>query len=363
MLAVYVSGHGYGHATRTAEVLRAVRERAPELPIEVATSAPAHLFEAVVAPPLSVRALECDVGLAQHDALAIDTGATAARWRRFRDAWEGLVSEEGRRLRAGGARLVLGDIPPLAGAAASEAGVPALALGNFSWDWIYAHAARREPALGEAAAFCREVYRRFDLLLRLPFAGDLSAFGRVEDLPLVARRPRVPRDEARRKLGLAETPAILLSFGGLGVAGLSLDELGALSPWQLLLTGESGGGSPPNVRRLSGPELERHGLGYPDLVGAVDVVVTKPGYGIVSDCIGAGTRLVYTERGDFPEYPILVEGMARHLPTAFVSNDDVRRGRIREAVASVLGRAVPPPPDLSGADRAADRLLETIRGG
>ena len=29
MLAVYVSGHGFGHSTRTAEVLRKVRERAP----------------------------------------------------------------------------------------------------------------------------------------------------------------------------------------------------------------------------------------------------------------------------------------------------------------------------------------------
>jgi transposase-like protein len=33
VLAVYVSGHGYGHATRTAEVLRAVRERASALKI------------------------------------------------------------------------------------------------------------------------------------------------------------------------------------------------------------------------------------------------------------------------------------------------------------------------------------------
>ena len=31
----------------------------------------------------------------------------------------------------------MGDIPPLAFAAAAAAGVPAIALCNFTWDWIY----------------------------------------------------------------------------------------------------------------------------------------------------------------------------------------------------------------------------------
>jgi len=362
MLAVYVSGHGYGHATRTAEVLRAVRRRAPDLAVSVATSAPAFLFTETVAPPLLVRPLECDVGLAQHDALVIDTGATVRRWRAFRAGWDRLVSEEARRLRADGSRLVLGDIPPLSTAVASEAGLRSIALGNFSWDWIYAHVASAEPALAEAAEFCRDVYGGTDLLLRLPFAGDLGAFPRTEDLPLVARRPTVPREEARGRLALGPSPVILLSFGGVGMPDLDPGVFAPLADWQVLLTGPAreGARAPRNLRPLQGSELRALGLGYPDLVGAVDVVVSKPGYGIVTDCIGAGTRLVYTDRGEFPEYPILVREMAGHLPVAFVSNEDVRQGRIRDAVESVLGREVPPPPDLSGADGAASRILKAL---
>jgi len=112
------------------------------------------------------------------------------------------------------------------------------------------------------------------------------------------------------------------------------------------------------VRWLATGEVESTGLDYPDLVGAVDVVVTKPGYGIVTDCIGAGTRMVYTDRGDFPEYPILVQGLTEHLPAAFASNEDVCAGHLGEALESVLSRPVPPTPDLSGADRAAERLLD-----
>ncbi len=357
-LAVYVSGHGYGHSTRTAEVLRAVRERAPDLKVAVRTSAPAFLFEGVVSPPLAVRRVECDVGLVQKDALVIDEEGTVAAWRRFMAGWGGLVEREAAWLRSSSVRLVLGDIPPLAFAAAGEAGVPSVGLSNFSWDWIYGHLAARLPALAEASARAREAYAEADLLLRLPFAGDLSAFRRIEDVPLVVRRPPTPRPEARRRLGLDERPAVLLSFGGLGLPGLRPAAFSSLVGYQLLLTGRAGDGSvPPNLRRLDGDSLSALGLSYPDLVGAADVVVTKPGYGIVTDCIGAGTRLVYTDRGDFPEYPVMVAEMPRYLPSVFASNDDVREGRLGPALEAVLALPFPDPPRTDGAAVAAERLL------
>jgi hypothetical protein len=361
MLAVYVSGHGYGHASRTAEVLREVRRRSKGLPIAVRTTAPAFLFESVVGAPLTLERLECDVGLVQKDALVIDEAASAAAWRAFEARWEERVGTQAGWLRSSRARLVLGDIPPLAFAAAAEAGTPSVALTNFSWDWIYGHLAARELGLGEAAARAREAYARAELLLRLPFAGDLSVFRRVLDLPLVARRPRVAKAEARRRLGLDGRPAVLLSFGGIGLPGLDPGRFASLRACQLLLTGASAAGpAPPNLRRLGRGELAGAGLGYVDLVGAVDVVVSKPGYGIVSDCIGARTRLVYTDRGDFPEYPVLVDEMPRYLPTAFVPNQALREGRIGAAVEAVLGLDFPDPPRTDGASVAAEELLARL---
>ena len=361
MIAVYVSGHGFGHSTRTAEVLRAVRKRAPELPLTVITSAPSFLFEGVVAPPLEIRRVECDVGLVQKDALVIDEAATAARWREFAAGWDDLVEAEAEWLRASGARLVLGDIPPLAFAAAAAAGVPSMGLGNFSWDWIYGHLAPREPALGEAAALAREAYGRAALLLRLPFAGDLGAFPRVEDVPLVARRPELSREEARGRLDLGTEPVVLLSFGGPGLPGIDLGAYGGLDGYRFLLTGHSGdGAAPSNLRKLDGGELEAAGLEYTDLVGAADVVVTKPGYGIVTDCIGAGTPLVYTDRGYFPEYPILSREMKRYIPAVHATNDEVRHGRLGSALDAVRAMPLPGRPRIDGADVAAERLLAQL---
>ena len=318
------------------------------------------MFEGVVGPPLLVRDVECDVGLIQKDALTIDETGTAEAVRGFRIGWEALVSREARWLRQSGARLVLGDIPPLAFVAAAEAGVPSIALGNFSWDWIYSHLGARQPALAEAATLAAQAYARAGLLLRLPFAGDLSAFRRIEDVPLVARAPELDKAEARRRLGLDARPVVLLSFGGVGMPGLEAVAFGRLDDYLFLLTGQAGGGTAPNVRRLEAADLSAAGLHYPDLVAAADVVVSKPGYGIVTDCIAARTRLVYTERGDFPEYEILVSEMKHFLPVALASNEDVRAGRLAAALQRVMALPFPPPPAMNGAGVVADRLVGAL---
>ena len=89
--------------------------------------------------------------------------------------------------------------------------------------------------------------------------------------------------------------------------------------------------------------------------------MSKPGYGIVTDCIGARTRLVYTDRGDFPEYPVLVSEMPRYLPVAFASNEDVREGRLDDALRHVMALPFPAPSPTNGAAVAADRVVAALQ--
>ena len=355
-IAAYVSGHGFGHATRTAEVLRVVRKLEPTLPISVVGSAPARLFTDRISGPLEVRGLECDVGLVQRGPLQIDEPASVARWREFVRDWAQQVEHERQWLLDTGVDVVLGDVPPLAFEAAARAGVQSIALANFSWDWIYRHLARRDSGMLEAAEWAASAYRKAGLLLRLPFSGDLSVFPRIEDVPLVARRPTAAPDELRRRLGFAGEQVVLLSFGGHASTAFDLRALADLDRFRFVVT-DAAGHLPANVTLLSDDQLNRLELSYVDLVAAAEVVVTKPGYGIVSDALGAHTRVVYTERGDFPEYPILVREMAEYLPCAYVSNEDLLAGRLGDALSSVMDKPWPEAPRLDGASAVARRLL------
>ena len=69
------------------------------------------------------------------------------------------------------------------------------------------------------------------------------------------------------------------------------------------------------------------GLHYQDLVGACEVVVTKPGYGIISECIANETAMLYTSRGHFLEYDVLVREMPRFVRCAFIDQESLLAGR------------------------------------
>ncbi len=359
-IVAYVSGHGYGHATRTAEVLRVLRGLVPTVRMTVVSSAPEGLFRDAVPGPLDFRHRELDAGLAQRSALVIDEDQTLARLTTLAAARPSLIKDEVASLREVGARAVLADVPPVAFEISAAAGVAGVGLANFSWDWIYAHLARGCPSFASFAKSAADAYRKADLLLELPFAGDLSSFRTRVPIPLVARRPRIARHETRQRLGLDPRPAVLVSFGGLGLPGFDGRTLGDLDGYQFLMGEECPSAVAGNLVCFDRARLRRLGLGYEDVVGAADVVVTKPGYGIVSDALGAGTRIVYTDRGDFPEYPILVGQMERLTACVYVTNETVAAGRLGPALDDVMSRPLPPPPRLDGALVAARRLVELL---
>lgn len=357
----YISGHGFGHAIRQIEVLDAVGERFPELRLVIRTSAPRWLFENTARARFTLVEGQVDTGAVQRDSLSLDEAETVRLAAAFHNDLDRHARTEAELLRREGAALVISDAPPLACAAAADAGIPAVVLSNFTWDWIYAGYSERLadapgllPAIRGAYALARAGWR-------LPMHGGFESVPGIVDLPFVARRSRADRskEELRALLGLPVSRRLALaSFGGYGVEGLTLKRLDCTEDWDVIVTSAAarpGGpvrsGAPSRVLTLHESSIYGAGLRYHDLVKAVDVVVTKPGYGIISDCIANGTSLLYTDRGRFAEYDILVSEMPRYLRCAFISGDDLREGRWRAALETVA--AAPPPPETPRLDGAA----------
>jgi hypothetical protein len=66
-IVFYVSGHGFGHSSRTVEVIRALRERDPAASTTVKTSAPRRLYGGI-----HTEFFRCDTGMVQLDSLHLD---------------------------------------------------------------------------------------------------------------------------------------------------------------------------------------------------------------------------------------------------------------------------------------------------
>jgi hypothetical protein len=298
--------------------------------------------------------------VAQHDGLDLDVDETRRRWAVFAKDFKTHAELEGHLLRRYDVDIVLGDVPPLAFAAAASAGMPSLALANFGWDWIYA----AWPDF-EAAIECVQYgYGQAGSLLRLPLhsqhADAFPAFERLEDVPLIARTAQRCRSDVRAELSLPlGARVVLFSFGGFTAEGLDLTAVGKWTEYVFVLTpplSRSSGDLPPNVVKLAETPAD-----YVSLVAACDVVVTKPGYGIVADCLANHVALLFTDRGPFREYDVLADALPALGHAQFIPRDDLLRGHLGPHLDALLDSDTAwTTQPMNGAQVVAERLLQRI---
>jgi UDP:flavonoid glycosyltransferase YjiC (YdhE family) len=132
----YISGHGYGHAVRSHQVMRALQEASPDIRIHVRTTAPDWLFSNLPRPVL-FTCQSTDVGVIQPDSLRMDLAATLAACRDLQHRLPLLIEQEIDFVQAQKIDLIVGDIPPACFEIAARAKIPAAAITNFTWDVIY----------------------------------------------------------------------------------------------------------------------------------------------------------------------------------------------------------------------------------
>ena len=363
-LVYYVTSHGLGHVIRASEVIKALLRLAPELEILIRTGAPPEFFAANLHPCPPIHPLSPDqspdLGLVQIDSLRSDFEASLDRVRRILAGAKSWIEKEAAFLRSVRAAAAAADIPFLAPAAAARAGLPSVVLANFTWDWIYEHYRGRHPDWKAAAEEIAGYYRQADLMVRFPLSPDLSArFAPVVEAGLTGRRAEKSRDRVRRELGLdPDKKAVLLTFSGLDLTGQALERMSRENRDAVFLysTSLSLPSSNPSFVFVD-DRVHR----YPDLIGAADLVLTKPGYGIMCDALVNDAPLIYTDRGDFPEYPILARVVEDHLPHRYIPSGDLYAGRVKP----YLGEPGPPrlgphPYAVNGAAQAARYILDLI---
>lgn len=341
-------------------MLAALRDRHPELALAITSTVPRERVALDLPGPFELRAGDYEPGTVQRNCFEIDRVATREAYLRFATERPARLEAERAFLRAWRADAVLADVPALAVRAAGELGLPAVALANFTWDWILA------PLLagGDAAhvpGLLAEDYAWGTLQLLYPFGPDRSPFPRRAPLELVSRRARLEPDEVHRRLGweAAGPPTVLVCPGGWEPEGWRPIVVAGCRDLRFVTVGDLPVSADAPLRAL--PHALPHGLGFPDLVAAADVVLAKPGYGIASECAAHATPLVSIERPDFAETPFVVSGLRRYVAVEEVGLAAFFAGHWEPALRAAL--AGPPgsarvPGDAT--QRAAARVAEAL---
>ena len=309
-LFVDISSHGFGHLAITAPVLNALAELLPDLRLTLRSGLPVAKLRQRIRPPFALIAAASDFGYVMIDATRIDLAASAAAYRRAHADWPARVAAEAAGLAERQPDLVLTNVSYLPLAGAAQAGIPAVSLCSLNWADLFAHFFAGQAWAAPIHAEMLAAYRSAVAFLRVTPGMAMAALGNVRPVGPVAIRGR------RHDLGLGPDKAVLIAMGGIAHR-LPVDDWPRQPGIRWLVPAAW------HCRHPAALALEDFGLGFTDLLGSVDAVITKPGYGTFTEAVANATPVLYQRRADWPEQDCLIAWLESH-------------GRCREVAAAAL---------------------------
>ena len=319
---IYVSDHGFGHATRMAALAEEFIRFG--IFVHIRSARPEFLWRGLDPNYSEIHAQATDVGVKHGTNLAADLEATRAALLDLMGQRLQIVEREVEFLRSEKIDLIIADVSWLAVEAGTYAGVPVFAVSNFDWVFIYERLFRPSAELRPVLNTIFGLYQRVDRAFRLPMSSPASmgSFRKLEKTGLVAAR-RMSNPDLIRDLGIDPgQPLLVCSFGGAGEMELDLKKLCAAFAGTVATSG--------NLKSAVNHICVPRETDFSSLIGAADILLTKPGYGSFAESIQSGKHLIFSPRANYPEEDVLIRGIAGYpakteLPSLLLSQAEWKR--------------------------------------
>ncbi len=349
----YLTAHGYGHAVRSATLCN---ELSANVRLTFRTTLPLNFFHEEVKRPFDLFPARFDCGCIQKESVTVDKKETLLAYMRLADQNTAHLEEEVKFCHGQRVDGIVSDITPFAFEVAQKAGLPSVAVTNFSWYDIYQPYVREYPFFEPYLRKIREQYRMAGLLLELTPSTGMPYFRNRLKVPLVAKPGRNIGRRLKEHLGLGKNQRIALIYvGEFGVESMRWEDLEKFRDWDFI-------GIYPLPRASANyHRIDKKDFPYEDLVASAEVVITKIGYGVTSQSLINGTPLIYLPPQDFAEFPVLEEAIREWGQGYRLSREDYCALKWGGALEEVIKRGRPKPVASDGARICAREIENWIR--
>lgn len=297
-IAYFISGHGYGHAVRSARLINALPSSTQ---VTIFTTIERTFFEREIRAEFTHVELELDCGCVQLGALDVDVSATFEKYSVIEDSRSELLDVCCAHLEKRKVDFVIGDIPPLAFTAAARMGLPSLAVSNFTWLEIYAEFCEEDPRYTSLLASIRKDYANAGCYARLYPGISQHPFRHSKEVGLLCRTTAKSRVSVAQYFDIDTTKKwCLIYFGEFGVDSIPWHRLKLFQDWQFLGLYPLPD-APDNYLQIQLDEKIEHS----DVLAGCDLIIGKLGYGLVSECLYWGRPIAYPPRLHFAEHKAL----------------------------------------------------------
>jgi len=335
----YVTGRGFGHATRTIEVCKHLLEAGHE--VCICSTVPEYVFKREL-PRLHFRHCEMDTSVIQHDALTVAReGSLEHYFKRIHRNREEILEREARFLEECDPDCVVVDAAPLACVAGKLAGKPVACVTNFRWDHVYQGLLDSLSPEEELSDNYQDMidqivedYHMVDEWLKLPShhpmpeveEGGVRKGPKVCEVPLVVRRPHRGRHQARKEINLPPDyhHLAILSVGDHDhPEAWNLKDEYLPDGWRCLVIGLND----RQVKLGSKFHMVCRDAYIPDLMMAADVIVGKLGYSTMAELLCCKRPCVYFSREHWLEERYLIDLLNKNGVVIPMPSEDFIEGK------------------------------------
>jgi hypothetical protein len=342
-IIVDISANGYGHLAQLAPILQNLNKQHPGSSFILRTELDPSICAEFLSIQFELGPKPPDPDMRMRGPLHVDTDGLFSDYVQIFADRRSIIENDAQTLKSLSPDFMITNISVASIAAAKAADVPVVAVSSLNWaDVFQSYCGDREGAQ-EIYQWMIESYSQADLFLLLTPHLPMSWLPNPVSINSIARTGTDRRD-ALTKLRPADY-YVLASMGGIpGIhSELSLPVIDGVV-WV----------TPPEWRLQRDDVISRAGLEIPfiNLMRSTDAIVTKAGYGSVTEAAANGTRILYTERDNWCETPILEAWMDTHCTAQKLTRESFNSGEFTKILQNLLSTPDPIPIATNGAEEA-----------
>lgn len=377
-LWVAISHHGFGHLGQMAPVLNLLVHQHVEFVIVIQSGHSRTLLERFLKFPFVHIVQAADQPILMKNAITLDVPATVAALQAYHARSTEEIAFLTTQMQQHQITLVISNIGYFPLVAADALNLPSMAFCSLNWADIlsaYAHLSADLPPL---IAVIKDCYAAADVFLAPQPAMPMPAMQDVVSVGPVARGGR--SHVLAQLLGHpAATRYGLISLGGISYP-LHYQDWPSVDGWVWIATGVENPRpdlidlqeltAPPDSKQLISKQptakqliSNQLPLEFTDVLASVDVLITKPGYGNITEAGCAGIPVACLPRPDWPETPALLNWLQQKVPVLMIEETALMSGQCLPACAHWReGLAITPQPTIAtGVQQVVDCILAKLR--
>lgn len=296
-IAYYISDYGFGHAARSVALIRHLLAMEEDLKVIICHSFALHFLRESLKGEnrVAFRTIETDIGyVLQKDSIEPDIEKLNVEYEKYLKKWNFLIEQERDFLQTNKVDFVISDISAFPFEAAYTLGTPSLGISNFTWHTAY-QGLIADPLLEPL----KEAYEKMTYFFSLAGSKEPDwAMKGTKQFGFFARN--VDSNEVNRIRKLVNpTGGKCVVFFGLGMK-IDIEQLERLTIWDspncMFIVSSNVQVKRPNVFSIPKDYIESQ-----HYIAAADFVISKPGWGIISEAVCNRKPLLILDRQTMKE--------------------------------------------------------------